>query len=57
MNSDLAIDELRATALPGDFPQDFASPDGYSLHACANCLRTFRSLPLRQVCRLCKEEG
>lgn len=55
MNSDLAIDEARALALPQDYPMDFGLPNGMTRHCCQECLKTFVSLPTRQICRKCAE--
>ena len=55
VNSDLDLDEKRAAALPQDYERDFDKPNGWTLHTCGECLKTFRSLPTREVCRKCEQ--
>lgn len=57
MNSDLEIDEYKATATPRDWVQDFSFVGGHALHCCANCIRTFRSFPVRELCCECDSRG
>lgn len=53
MNNDLQVDERRAAALPVDWPADFSLEDGYQLHPCEKCIRTFRGAPFRELCKEC----
>lgn len=51
MNSDLAIEEAIAAALPQDFPADFRS--GAARSACEKCLRVFMGARFRTLCAIC----
>ena len=55
MNSDLAIDEAIAAALPWDFPSDFRT--GAARNACEKCLRVFMGARFRTLCALCDPKG
>jgi hypothetical protein len=51
MNNDLALDELRAAALPWDFAAEI---DGTQrLSTCVRCCHLFLGKPSRSECREC----